>query len=131
MADLAATSLTDYLALAGPDISRSKHGLPISLPQAQRLSFRLRPSLLIGKNKSSQTVKNYEGTGFFLIAILQYITSIKKTENRLALTLSEFNAVLESIDYGVLFMDSDLKSISPTVPFGKCGRFRTRYLTEN
>jgi diguanylate cyclase (GGDEF)-like protein/PAS domain S-box-containing protein len=47
---------------------------------------------------------------FFIIAILQDITSIKETERKLEETVNEFNAVMEAIGYGVLFMDSNLRA---------------------
>ncbi len=46
---------------------------------------------------------------FYIIGIFQDITFQKATEGKLAKTLEEFNAVLDTIDYGVLLMDSDLK----------------------
>ncbi len=51
-----------------------------------------------------------EGQSFFFIGILQDITVQKNTEQMLAKTLNEFNAVLETIDYGVLLLDKDLKA---------------------
>jgi len=51
-----------------------------------------------------------EADGFFIIGILQDITLQKNTEEKLAQTLSEFNAIIDNIDYGVLFMDADLNS---------------------
>ncbi len=46
----------------------------------------------------------------FIIVILQDITHQKETEAKLAKTLLEFNAVIDTIDYGVLLMDSDLRA---------------------
>ncbi len=46
---------------------------------------------------------------FFIIAILKDITLQKKTEEKLARTLGEFNAVIDTIDYGVLIMGKQLK----------------------
>ncbi len=51
-----------------------------------------------------------ENNEFFIIAILQDITPQKLTERKLVKTVHEFNAVMESIGYGVLFMDSDLRA---------------------
>lgn len=51
-----------------------------------------------------------ENGNFFLIGILQDITIQKNTEKELAKTLSEFNAVIETIDYGVLFMDENQRA---------------------
>ncbi|WP_028581459.1 two-component system response regulator [Desulfogranum japonicum] len=46
----------------------------------------------------------------FIIAILQDITPQKQTEEQLVQTVQEFNAVMDAIEYGVLFMDSDLRA---------------------
>jgi diguanylate cyclase (GGDEF)-like protein len=51
-----------------------------------------------------------EKDDFFTIAILQDITKHKLTEGKLVKTVHEFNAMIESIEYGVLFMDSDLNA---------------------
>lgn len=55
-------------------------------------------------------VRITERDEFFIIAILQDITAHKLTEGKLVKTVHEFNAVMESIGYGVLFMDSDLRA---------------------
>ncbi len=50
-----------------------------------------------------------ESDDFFIIGILQDITLQKTTEERLAQTLGEFNAVIDTIDYGILLLDADLR----------------------
>lgn len=55
-------------------------------------------------------VRITENDEVFIIAILQDITQHKLTEEKLIKTVYEFNAVMESIGYGVLFMDSDLRA---------------------
>ncbi len=55
-------------------------------------------------------VRITENDEFFIIGILQDITPQKLTEGKLVKTLDEFNAVMESIGYGILFMDSDLRA---------------------
>jgi len=111
LAGLAATRLTDYLALAGPEYFQiEKWFADISEAGCDDFYSDYDRPLLIGKHKVLlKLLKVPEEKGFFLIAILQNITSIKVTESKLALTLNEFNAVLEAIDYGVLFMDSEQK----------------------
>jgi diguanylate cyclase (GGDEF)-like protein/PAS domain S-box-containing protein len=51
-----------------------------------------------------------EGESFFFIGILQDITLQKNTELMLAKTLNDFNAVIDTIDYGVLLLDKDLQT---------------------
>ncbi len=51
-----------------------------------------------------------ENDDFFIIAILHDITQLKVTEEKLTKKVHEFNAVMESIEYGILFMDSDLRA---------------------
>jgi diguanylate cyclase (GGDEF)-like protein len=111
LAGLAATRLTDYLALAGPEyFPIDKWFTDIAEAGSKDFCSDYDLPLLIGKHKVLlKLLKVPERDGFFLIAILQNITSIKNTERKLALTLNEFNAVMEAIDYGVLFMDSDQK----------------------
>jgi len=67
--------------------------------------------LLVGNHQVVlKLVRITENDEFFIIAILQDITPQKLTEGKLVKTLHEFNAVMESIGYGVLFMDSDLRA---------------------
>lgn len=44
------------------------------------------------------------------VAVFNEITARKRVEENLARTLSEFSAVMETIDYGIVFMDSDLRA---------------------
>jgi diguanylate cyclase (GGDEF)-like protein len=101
--------LTDYLA--GPDVELvqqwfahiSDHDVP------QFHSSYDRP-LLIGKHQVLlKLVRIAEKDEFFIIAILQDITAIKETEKRFEKTVYEFDAVMDAIGYGVLFMDSNLQ----------------------
>lgn len=109
LSSLAATRLTDYLALAGPEYFQVETWFAnINTPDIANFYSCYENPLLIGKQKVLlKLLKVPEDEGFFLIAILQDITSIKETESKLALTLNEFNAVMDAIDYGVLFMDSE------------------------
>jgi diguanylate cyclase (GGDEF)-like protein len=65
---------------------------------------------VIGKHQVLlKLVRTVENDNFFIIAILEDITPIKEAERKLAKTVNEFDAVIKSIEYGVLFMDSDLR----------------------
>lgn len=46
----------------------------------------------------------------FVIVIIQVVTSQKKVEQHLETTLMELEAVMQAIDYGVLFLDKDLNA---------------------
>lgn len=110
MAELAATRLTDYLALAGPGYLQVEEWFADLSQGAMTFQSNYDNPLMIGRHQVLlKLLKVREHDGFFIIAILQNITSIKETERKLATTLNEFNAVMEAIDYGVLFMDSDLR----------------------
>jgi diguanylate cyclase (GGDEF)-like protein/PAS domain S-box-containing protein len=50
-----------------------------------------------------------EDGDFFVIGILQDVTRQKDTEQQLARTLNEFNAVTDTIDYGILLLDTNLR----------------------
>jgi diguanylate cyclase (GGDEF)-like protein/PAS domain S-box-containing protein len=77
-------------------------------PSVFRSSFS--PPLKVNKRKILlNLVAVAEGQDFFMIGILQDITLQKNTEDRLAQTLGEFNAVIDTIENGVLLLDSDLK----------------------
>lgn len=66
--------------------------------------------LLLGRSKVVlKLVRIIENDECFILAILQDITLNKLTEERLMETVHEFNAVMESIGYGILFMDSALR----------------------
>lgn len=74
--------------------------------------FRSRYSepLLVKKRKVLlNLVAVEEADDFFIIGILQDISLQKTTEERLARTLDEFNAVVDTIDHGILLLDSDLR----------------------
>ncbi len=51
-----------------------------------------------------------ENNECFILAILQDITQQKRIEEKLIHKVHEFNAVMESIGYGILFMDSELRA---------------------
>ena len=107
---LLASRLTDHLS--GPEYNLVEHWFSQvsdgGLPQFH--SSYDRP-LLIGKHQVVlKLVSVTEGDGIFIIAILQNITQPKEIEGKLAKTLHELNVVMEAFEYGVLFMDSDLRT---------------------
>jgi diguanylate cyclase (GGDEF)-like protein/PAS domain S-box-containing protein len=101
--------LTDHLA--GPECSLVKHWFS-QVPEGKSPQFHSsydRP-LLIGKHQVVlKLVRVAEREGIFVIAIMQDITQPKETEEKLAKTLNEFNAVIEAFGYWVLLVDSDLR----------------------
>lgn len=102
--------LNDYLA--GPEFSRVEQwfaGVSKESPSHFRSSYE--HPLRIGSHQVLlKLVRVTEKDAFFIIAILQDITSLKETEGMLTETVNEFNAVMESIEYGILFMDSNLRA---------------------
>ncbi len=50
-----------------------------------------------------------EADDYFIIGILQDISLQKNIEDRLARALDQFNAVVNTIDYGILLLDADLR----------------------
>ncbi len=51
-----------------------------------------------------------EQENYFIIGTFQDITHQKETEANLARIIGEFNAVIDTIDYGILFVDRNLKA---------------------
>jgi len=84
----------DQIASDGPSVFRSSFSPPLQVNKRKILL---------------NLVAVAEAEDFFIIAILQDITLQKNTEDRLAQTLGEFNAVIDTIDYGVLLLDSNLR----------------------
>lgn len=69
-----------------------------------------RPLLVNGRKILLKMEAIPEWEDYFIIAILQDITVQKQTEEKLARTIDEFNAVIDNIDYGILLMDENLQS---------------------
>lgn len=84
----------DNIAADGPSVFRSSFAPPLQVNKRKILL---------------NLVAVAEAQDFFVIGILQDITLQKNTEDRLAQTLGEFNAVIDTIDYGVLLLDSNLR----------------------
>jgi len=106
---LLASRLTDHLA--GPGFELVERWFArVSTEESSHFSSSYDSPLLVGKHQVVlKLVRFTEKDEFFIIAILQDITPHKLTENNLVKTVHEFNAVMESIEYGILFMDSSLK----------------------
>ena len=101
--------LTDHLA--GPDFHLVEQWFA-QVPNGESPHFysSYKEPLLIGKNQVLlKLVRVAEKETFFTIAILQNISAIKETEGKLTETVNELNAVMETIGYGVLFMDANLR----------------------
>ena len=88
--------------------------------------------LLIGKSQIlMKLVRFSEKRESFNIAILQDITTLKETERKLTETVNEFDAVMESIGHGVLFMDSDLRARIANRAFRKMWNFPDELFGKN
>lgn len=68
---------------------------------------------------------------YFFIGILQDVTNQKKTEGDLARTVGEFNAVIDTIDYGVLLMDKDLRARIVNKAYRKMWYIPEQMIAEN
>ena len=109
LSTLLTSHLTDHLD--GPELNLVQQWFARS-PSGESPQYRssYEEPLLIGKNKVLlKLVRVAERETFFTIAILQNISAIKETEEKLTETVNELNAVMEAIGYGVLFMDSNLQ----------------------
>jgi diguanylate cyclase (GGDEF)-like protein/PAS domain S-box-containing protein len=111
LSTLLASRLTDHIS--GPEYSLVQQWFSrISEGELPQFRSSYECPLLIGKHQVVlKLVRVAEKDTFFIVAILQDITPLKETEGRLEKTLNEFDAVMEAIGYGVLFMDSDLRAL--------------------
>ena len=102
------------LAVLHPDEKdRFYESLNVSAHHLTPWNLEFRVITANGKNKwirGSSGVHRAENGDVFWDGFLLDITKRKLAEDELQITLDEFGAVLESIDYGILFMDSDLRS---------------------
>lgn len=69
-----------------------------------------KPCTIGGEMVALKMVALNDDNDIFVIVIIQVITSQKKVEERLERTLMELDAVMQTIDYGVLFLDRDLNA---------------------
>ena len=128
---LLSSHLTDYLN--GPGVNRIKQWFT-SLSTGESTQYRSshEAPLLAGQHQVVlKLVRIAEKDDFFIIAILQDITPHKITEDELVKTVNEFNAVMESIGYGILFMDSDLKARIANRAFRDMWRIPEEFLANN
>ena len=80
--------------------------------QHQRYSSEYtKPLLINGKKILLDLVAINENEDFFIIGILQDITRQKKTEEVLEDALARINAIIDNIDYGVIFIDAQFRSL--------------------
>ena len=70
-----------------------------------------------------------EGGGF--VSTYTDITERKQASERLQATLDEFNAVLDNIDYGILFMGPDLRARIANRAFGKIWNISPEFIEEH
>jgi diguanylate cyclase (GGDEF)-like protein/PAS domain S-box-containing protein len=107
---LLSSRLTDHLA--GPEFNLIERWLSLNPKEgsSQFCSSHHSPLLVGNHQVILKLVRIFEKDEFFIIAILQDITVSKETEGKLVQKVLEFNAVMDSISYGVLFMDSNLRA---------------------
>ena len=128
---LLSSHLTDYLN--GPGVNRIKQWFTsVSTGESTQYRSSHEAPLLVGQHQVVlKLVRIAEKDDFFIIAILQDITPHKITEDELVKTVNEFNAVMESIGYGILFMDSDLKARIANRAFRDMWRIPEEFLANN
>lgn len=109
-AKLLTSRLTDHLS--GMESNQVEHWFTqvANGTAPQFISSYANPLLVKKHQVLLKLVRVVEEDGFFIIGILQDITPQKIVEIMLVNKVDEFNAVMESIEYGVLFMDSDLRA---------------------
>jgi diguanylate cyclase (GGDEF)-like protein/PAS domain S-box-containing protein len=110
LTDILSSRLADHLE--GPEVTMVEQWFARdSKERSPQFSSSYDSPLWAGKHQLIlKLVGVDEKDEFFTIAILQDVTQHKLTEGKLVRTVHEFNAMIESIEYGVLFMDSDLNA---------------------
>ncbi len=107
---LLSSKMTDYLS--GPERNAIIQWIAkIDELGASRYKSRYSDPLTIGSKEITLNLVSFlEEEEFYIIGILKDITFQRETEGKLVKTFEEFNAVLGTIDYGVLLLDSNLKT---------------------
>lgn len=108
---LLTSRLTDYFI--GPEVDLVKEWFArVSTGDLPRFRSSYDNPLSVGNRHQVvlKLVRIAEKGEFFIIAILEDITQHKLTEGMLVEKVQEFDAVMESIGYGILFMDADLRA---------------------
>jgi len=110
LATLLSGRLLDHLS--GPEYPLVEQWFAQHSAEAStQLHSRCDRPMMVGKYLVAlHLVRIAEKDDFFFIAILQDITPYKRIEETLVKTVDEFNAVMESIEYGILFMDTHLRA---------------------
>lgn len=107
---LLSSRLTDHLAGAEWNLVEQWFAR-VSTGELSQFCSSYDSPLSVGKHQVVlKLVRIAEKDEFFIIAILQDITPHKLIERKLVEKVHEFDAVMESIGYGILFMDSDLRA---------------------
>lgn len=106
---LLSKKLIDYLS--GPDLTSLKDWLSVALKSNQdsyKSDFET-PLIINNKRVILKIVSFAEGDNCFYTGIIQDISPQKAIEARLENTLSQLDAVIDTIDYGVCFVDKQLQ----------------------
>ena len=107
--EILSSGFVDYLTgREKRDIIRWMDGIADNGPAIFKSSF-FEPLEVSKRKVLLNLVAVAEADDYFIIGILQDISLQKNTEERLARTLAEFNAVVDTIDYGILLLDGDLR----------------------
>lgn len=107
---LLSTNFLDYVS--GPCYEEIRQWFE-QLPAGGREEYHTgydKPFTIGGELAMLKMVALNDNDEIFVIVIIQVVTSQKKVEERLATALMELDAVMQGIDYGILFLDKDLNA---------------------
>ena len=128
---LLSKKLIDYLS--GPDLHALKRWFTTPNKTNQESYKSDFENSLTINNKSIllKIVTFVEGANCFYTGIIQDISTQKAIETRLENTLSQLDAVIDTIDYGVCFIDKNLKLRLVNRAFRKMWAIKKKQLTNN